>query len=95
MANINGPSTTSGRGNLSFTTINLPRLAIEASNEANPGNGDGATAGAVYALFMHKLTTHSTSSSASSWGASRSRLNGMCTITPSSWGRASGWIRTN
>lgn len=55
MANINGPSTTSGRGNLSFTTINLPRLAIEASNEANPGNGDGATAGAVYALFMHKL----------------------------------------
>lgn len=55
MANINGLSTTSGRGNLSFTTINLPRLAIEASNEANPGNGDGATAGAVYALFMHKL----------------------------------------
>ena len=55
MANINGPSTTSGRGTLSFTTINLPRLAIEASNEANPGNGDGATAGAVYALFMHKL----------------------------------------
>lgn len=55
MANINGSSTTSGRGNLSFTTINLPRLAIEASNEANPGNGDGATAGAVYALFMHKL----------------------------------------
>lgn len=55
MANINGPSTTSGRGNLSFTTINLPRLAIEADNEANPGNGAGATAEAVYALFMHKL----------------------------------------
>lgn len=55
MANINGPSTTSGRGNLSFTTINLPRLAIEADNEANPGNGARATAEAVYALFMHKL----------------------------------------
>lgn len=33
MANVNGPSTTSGRGNNSFTTINLPRLAIEAKGE--------------------------------------------------------------
>ena len=53
MANINGPSTTSGRGNLSFTTINLPRLAIEASNEAH-ADGEAASA-AVYARFMHKL----------------------------------------
>lgn len=30
MANINGPEVTNGRGNLSFTTINLPRLAIKA-----------------------------------------------------------------
>lgn len=30
MGNINGPETTSGRGNLSFTTINLPHLALEA-----------------------------------------------------------------
>ena len=62
MANINGPSTTSGRGNLSFTTINLPRLAIEASNEAHDSN-DGneaddtneAASAAVYERFMHKL----------------------------------------
>lgn len=53
MANINGPSTTSGRGNLSFTTINLPRLAIEAGNEAH-ADGEAASA-AVYVLFMHKL----------------------------------------
>lgn len=53
MANINGPSTTSGRGNLSFTTINLPRLAIEASNEAH--DSYEAASAAVYALFMHKL----------------------------------------
>lgn len=33
MSNINGPSTTSGRGNLSFTTMNLPRLAIEANGD--------------------------------------------------------------
>lgn len=53
MANINGPSTTAGRGNLSFTTINLPRLAIEASNEAH--DSYEATSAAVYERFMHKL----------------------------------------
>lgn len=35
MANCNGPSTTSGRGNLSFTTINLPRLAIESAGNVD------------------------------------------------------------
>lgn len=30
MANIKGPEVTDGRGNLTFTTINLPRLAIKA-----------------------------------------------------------------
>lgn len=30
MSNINGPEVTNGRGNLSFSTINLPRLAIKA-----------------------------------------------------------------
>lgn len=54
MANISGPSTTSGRGNLSFTSINLPRLAIEAHNDAHR-DGGGATDEGVYALFMHKL----------------------------------------
>lgn len=33
IANINGPETTSGRGNLSFTSINLPRIAIEAKGD--------------------------------------------------------------
>lgn len=59
MANINGPSTTSGRGNLSFTTINLPRLAIEACNEAHDSNeandNNEATSAAVYERFMGKL----------------------------------------
>lgn len=30
ISNINGPEVTDGRGNLSFTTINLPRLGIKA-----------------------------------------------------------------
>lgn len=30
ISNINGPAVTEGRGNLSFTTINLPRIAIRA-----------------------------------------------------------------
>ncbi|KJS19197.1 MAG: ribonucleoside-triphosphate reductase [Clostridiaceae bacterium BRH_c20a] len=33
MANINGPEVTDGRGNLSFTTINLPRLGIKAKGD--------------------------------------------------------------
>ena len=31
VSNVNGPAQTTGRGNLSFTSINLPRLAIKAS----------------------------------------------------------------
>ena len=31
--NVNGEKTSIGRGNLSFTTINFPRLAIESKNE--------------------------------------------------------------
>ncbi|HWR31652.1 MAG TPA: anaerobic ribonucleoside-triphosphate reductase [Negativicutes bacterium] len=30
VANVNGPAVTDGRGNLSFTTINLPRIAIKS-----------------------------------------------------------------
>lgn len=30
MANVNGPEVSEGRGNLSFTTINLPRVAIKS-----------------------------------------------------------------
>ncbi|MBQ5832565.1 MAG: anaerobic ribonucleoside-triphosphate reductase, partial [Selenomonadales bacterium] len=33
MSNICGPEETDGRGNLSFTTINLPRLAIKAERD--------------------------------------------------------------
>lgn len=34
IANVNGPEIVTDRGNLSFTTLNLPRFAIEASKEA-------------------------------------------------------------
>lgn len=33
MANANGPAVTDGRGNLSFTTINLPRIAIKSDRD--------------------------------------------------------------
>ena len=33
IANINGPEVTDGRGNLSFTSINLPRLGIRAGKD--------------------------------------------------------------
>lgn len=33
IANTNGPAVTNGRGNLSFTTINLPRLGIKAAGD--------------------------------------------------------------
>lgn len=36
IGNVNGESVTTGKGNLWFTTINLPAIAIRASKEANP-----------------------------------------------------------
>ena len=33
ISNVNGPEIVTDRGNLSFTTLNLPRYAIEASRE--------------------------------------------------------------
>lgn len=33
IGNVNGPEVTEGRGNLSFTTINLPRLGIKAQGD--------------------------------------------------------------
>lgn len=39
--NLNGEKTSLGRGNLSFTTINLPRLAIEARIKAENMHEDG------------------------------------------------------
>ena len=38
--NLNGEKTSLGRGNLSFTTMNLPRLAIEAHREAERTAGE-------------------------------------------------------
>ena len=38
--NLNGEKTSLGRGNLSFTTMNLPRLAIEARREAERTAGN-------------------------------------------------------
>ena len=40
--NLNGEKTSLGRGNLSFTTMNLPRLAIEARKEAESSSGDAS-----------------------------------------------------
>lgn len=48
IANVNGPEIVTERGNLSFTTINLPRLAIEANKEALDKD-------AVRDLFFQKL----------------------------------------
>ena len=39
--NLNGEKTSLGRGNLSFTTLNMPRLAIEARRKAEQNAGDG------------------------------------------------------
>ena len=36
IGNVNGESVTTGKGNLWFTTINLPAIAIRASKETNP-----------------------------------------------------------
>lgn len=48
IANVNGPEIVTERGNLSFTTINLPRLAIEANKEALDKD-------VVRGLFFQKL----------------------------------------
>ena len=36
IGNVNGPSVTTGKGNLWFTTLNLPAIALEAIKEAEP-----------------------------------------------------------
>lgn len=35
MSNVNGPAVSGSRGNFSFTTINLPKLALEAKGDLN------------------------------------------------------------
>ena len=51
VANINGPEITGGRGNVSFTTMNLPKLALESRLEA----GGLATNARRVEIFYTKL----------------------------------------
>lgn len=53
--NINGEKSSVGRGNLSFTTINLPRLAIEAHRSAERECGSDADAGRLLSVSILKL----------------------------------------
>ena len=56
--NLNGEKTSLGRGNLSFTTMNLPRLAIEARIKAESQAGDGCpetVARKAEALFLESV----------------------------------------
>lgn len=61
MSNVNGPEESGSRGNFSFTTINLPMLALEAreelvneSNVIDPGS-TVITRDALYKRFMEKF----------------------------------------
>ena len=70
-----------GRGNLSFTSINLPRLAIKAK-----GDVERLLRGAGRAMM--DLVRRAAA------GAVRDPVpQNRCTTTPSSWARACGWTR--
>ena len=53
--NINGEKSSIGRGNLSFTTINLPRLAIEARRAAEKECGSDADKGHLLSVSIQRL----------------------------------------
>lgn len=53
--NINGERSSFGRGNLSFTTINLPRLAIDARRAAEKECRDGSDEGRVRSVAINNL----------------------------------------
>ena len=56
--NINGNRTSVGRGNLSFTTMNMPRLAIEAMREAQslmPQADKHVLRAEAIAIFLQKV----------------------------------------
>lgn len=56
--NVNGPRTSVGRGNLSFTTMNLPRLAIEAMQTAQaqlPGADKHSVRQEAITIFLAKV----------------------------------------
>ena len=57
--NLNGERTSLGRGNLSFTTMNLPRLAIEARIKAEnmvEGNNQDAVEQEAKRIFLESVT---------------------------------------
>lgn len=53
--NLNGEKSSLGRGNLSFTTINLPRLAIEAMRQAEEQVGRESDIGKVRSIAVNQL----------------------------------------
>ena len=56
--NVNGSRTSVGRGNLSFTTMNMPRLAIEAMREAQslmPQADKHVLRAEAIAIFLQKV----------------------------------------
>ena len=61
--NLNGEKTSLGRGNLSFTTMNMPRLAIEARRKAeqltqqNPGTDMESTARSLFLESVHRMAS--------------------------------------
>lgn len=61
--NLNGEKTSIGRGNLSFTSMNLPRLAIEARREAEdsmPGADKHAIRQEAKEIFLESVRSMST-----------------------------------
>lgn len=58
--NIHGEKSSWGRGNLSFTSMNMPRIAIEARREAEDMYPDGnkhAIRKEARILFLEKVRT--------------------------------------
>ena len=61
--NLNGEKTSLGRGNLSFTTMNLPRLAIEARRKAEQLLNEGqttdveSTARSLFLESVHRMAS--------------------------------------
>lgn len=53
--NVNGEKSSVGRGNLSFTTINLPRLAIEAMRSAQQESTKRTDPGTLRSIAINKL----------------------------------------
>lgn len=69
---------TCGRGNLSFTSVNLPRLGLEARNDPEKFYALlDEKIDLVFRQLLHRLKIQSAK---------------RCATIPSSWATASGWI---